>query len=150
MAPRPPFEIVEVPGVDDTIGANSAFERAVAAVFEPLELARRMGVGVDGKGAPHLGGQTKDPVRRVESFGRELISMALPCRTQARSTCSASNVDSGRPRPTKMRPVRCPTMSRCGFSMARMSLAVMSSAGIRNLEWALPMTTSSRARRSGS
>ncbi len=82
--------------------------------------------------------------------GRELISTAVPVSAHAAKTASASNSDSGRPRPVTSRPVQCPSTSECGSRTAATIRRVIARASIRNLEWTDTTTTSSRSSSSGS
>src|SRR3954453_12251682 len=50
----PVEQLVHRPGVDDLLGVDAALDRPLAAVALPVELAGRVGVGVDGELAAGL------------------------------------------------------------------------------------------------
>ena len=128
------------PGVDDRPPRRRT-GGPLAAVVEPVELARGVRVGVDGEQAA----QPRTPARSSRlggssRSGRQLISTALPC-------CDAGGEDrlgvelGSRPalaaavgpvaaagRSASLRPVQWPRMSRCGFATAASIRRVIASA----------------------
>ena len=119
MTSRPCQQLLERPRVHDPVRLDPDDGRLLAAVAQPLELSRRVGVGVDRDHAPGADGRARSSASGgSRRSGRELISTAVPVRAQASNTSAWSKRDSGRPRPTTMRPVQWPRMSVWGLSMA--------------------------------
>src|SRR5215475_737159 len=65
----PGDEIVRGPGVDDAVGRHAAQRRTDAAIVEPVQLSRCVGVGVDREPAAGLERLAQQPLRRVEAIG---------------------------------------------------------------------------------
>src|SRR6266542_1837450 len=63
-----PRDLVRGAGVDHPVRGDAVALGPHAAVFQPVELARGVRVGVDGEHAACLGGQAQEPARRVAAF----------------------------------------------------------------------------------
>src|SRR6202034_301931 len=61
-------DLVRGPGVDHPVGRDAVPLGALAAVLQPVELAGRVRVGVDGEQAASLGREAQDPAWRVPAF----------------------------------------------------------------------------------
>ena len=66
---RPLEQFRHRPGVDDALGEHLGVGRLLAAVAEPLELPRRVGVGVDRHQAPRRHRHAQEGVGGIEAFG---------------------------------------------------------------------------------
>jgi len=66
---RPRQQLVNRPAVDNPIGRHAGIQRALSAVAEEVELARRMRVGVDAEITPDLQREVEQPGWRVTTFG---------------------------------------------------------------------------------
>src|SRR5579859_2433666 len=60
-----PGHLVRAAGIDHALGRDAELLRPHRPVAQPVELAGRVRVGVDGEQAPGLGGEPQQPVGRV-------------------------------------------------------------------------------------
>src|SRR5713101_2584640 len=64
----PRGQLVRAACVDHPVGRDARLLRPDRAVAQPVQLARRVRVGVDGEYTARLGGQPQQPVRRVRAL----------------------------------------------------------------------------------
>ena len=96
--------LLVAPGVDNVVAIAQPFKLVSRQVKAERSIVHVNGVAIGGDDVVVIAGPCS-----VES--REQIMDTA----QAVKTASASNVDWGRPRPTRRRPVQCPRMSVCGL-----------------------------------
>ena len=120
---------------------------ALAAVVEQVELARGVGVGVDGEQAAEVAGQLEQPVggsrrsgRRVDLDGDVVLDARLEDRPRV-ELATAGGCPGCR---STSRPVQWPSTLVNGLRTAATIRRVIGAASIRSLECTLATRTSSR------
>jgi hypothetical protein len=115
LRPRPSRvskHVLDRPGGDDPLGGDAEPLGTLAAVGLHVDLAGRVGVGVDREQAPELQGERQQVIGWVAAFGRLLISTAVPCSAQASNTARASKSDWAGCRASPRRAARCSDRAR--------------------------------------